>query len=322
MPTGGGPFSLLVEYGLALVFANVLLEQVGLPVPAVPTLIMSGALAAEGKASLAALFAVATVACLIGDGIWYIAGRRYGLGVLRVLCKVSLSPDSCVRQTESRFGRWGSTTLVFGKFIPGVSTVAPPLAGAMRIGWARFLFFNTIGILLWVGVAVGLGYAFHAQLAALLERFAELGAVAVQIVVVLLAAFVAFKWWERQKLFRALRLARITVSELKDLMDAGRRPVVVDVRAPNVRAIDGRFIPGALEMDLADLDRRSGEIPADGEVVFYCSCPNDASAAAAAKRLIDLGFKRVRPLAGGIDEWIAAGYDVESRTARREVELP
>jgi membrane protein DedA with SNARE-associated domain/rhodanese-related sulfurtransferase len=313
MPTGGGPFSLLAEYGLALVFANVLLEQVGMPVPAVPTLIMSGALAAEGKASLVGLVAVATVACLIGDGLWYIAGRRYGLGVLRVLCKVSLSPDSCVRQTESRFGQWGATTLVIGKFIPGVSTVAPPLAGAMKVGWARFLFFNTIGILLWVGVAVGLGYVFHAQLAALLERFEELGIVAVQIVVALLAAFVAFKWWERQKLFRALRLARITVSELCGLMAEGKRPVVIDVRSPTVRAMDGRFIPGALEIDLADVARRSSEIPADGEIVFYCSCPNDASAAAAAKQLIDLGFKRVRPLQGGIDEWIAAGYDVESR---------
>src|SRR5258706_6211854 len=154
MPTGGGLLSLIAEYGLALVFANVLLEQVGVPIPAVPALIMSGALAAEGKASVVGLFAVATAACLIGDGLWYIAGRRYGLGVLRVLCKVSLSPDSCVRQTESRFGKWGSTTLVFGKFIPGVSTVAPPLAGAMKVGWARFLFFNTIGILLWVGAAV------------------------------------------------------------------------------------------------------------------------------------------------------------------------
>ena len=131
----------------------------------------------------------------------------------------------------------------------------------------------------------------------------------------LLGAFVAFKWWERQKLFRALRLARVTVGELKKLMEEGRRPVVIDVRSPTVRAVDGRFIPGALEMDLADLDRRRGEIPGDGEIVFYCSCPNDASAAAAAKQLIDLGFKRVRPLQGGIDEWIAAGYDVESRPA-------
>lgn len=313
MTTAGEPFALLAQYGLALVFANVLLEQVGAPVPAVPTLIMSGTLAAEGKASVAELFGVATLACLIGDGIWYAAGRRYGLGVLRLLCKVSLSPDSCVRQTESRFGKWGSTTLVFGKFIPGISTVAPPLAGAMKIGWARFLFFNTLGILLWVGVAIGIGYAFHRQIVALLGRFEELGALAVQIVAGLLAAFIAFKWWERQRLFRMLRLARISVGELRKLMDAGQQPVVIDVRSSAVRDLDGRFIPGALEMDLADVDRRGEALPIDREIVFYCSCPNDASAAAAAKQLMGLGFTRVRPLQGGIDEWIAAGYDIESR---------
>ena len=125
----------------------------------------------RGEDALAALVGVATVACLIGDGIWFLAGRRYGLGVLKFLCKVSLSPDSCVRQTESRYGKWGSATLVFGKFIPGVSTVAPPLAGAMNIGWVRFLFFNTLGIFLWVGAAVGIGFVFHAQLVPLLDRF-------------------------------------------------------------------------------------------------------------------------------------------------------
>jgi membrane protein DedA with SNARE-associated domain/rhodanese-related sulfurtransferase len=316
--TTGAPFALLAEYGLALVFANVLVEQVGIPVPAVPTLIISGALAAEGKASLAALFGVATVACLIGDGIWFLAGRRYGLGVLKFLCKVSLSPDSCVRQTESRYGKWGSATLVFGKFIPGVSTVAPPLAGAMNIGWVRFLLFNTLGIFLWVGAAVGIGFVFHAQLVPLLDRFEELGALALQIVAVLLAAFIAFKWWQREQLFRTLRLARITVGDLRKLMDDGRRPVVIDVRSPTVRELDGRFIPGALEMDLTNLDSRRAEFPADRDIVFYCSCPNDASAAAAAKQLMRLGFHRVRPLQGGLDEWVAAGYEVEPRGRMRE----
>jgi len=311
--TSADLFALLTQYGLALVFANVLLEQVGLPVPAVPTLIVAGALAAQGQASIVEIFGVATVACLIGDGIWYVAGRRYGLGVLRFLCKVSLSPDSCVRQTESQYGKWGSATLVFGKFIPGVSTVAPPLAGAMKTSWARFLLFNTLGIFLWVGVALGIGVVFRTQLVALLGRFEELGTLALQIVVVLLAVFIAFKWWQRERLFRALRLARITVGELRRLMDEGRRPVVVDVRSPTVREIDGRFIPGALEIDLADLERRRAELPADREIVFYCSCPNDASAAAAAKQLMRLGFQRVRPLQGGIDEWIAAGYEVEPR---------
>jgi membrane protein DedA with SNARE-associated domain/rhodanese-related sulfurtransferase len=304
----------VLEYGLAFVFANVLLEQIGAPIPAVPTLIVAGALAAEGRIALVALLAVAAAASVIGDVAWYVAGRRHGLAVLRLLCKVSLSPDSCVRQTESRFMQWGPATLVFGKFVPGISTVAPPLAGAMKIGWARFMFFNTLGILLWVGVAVGIGYALHAQVAELLERFEELGTLAVQIVAMLLAAFIAFKWWERQRLFRMLRIGRITVGELRTLMDEGHSPVVIDVRSSAVRGADGRSIPGALQMDLAEVDRHAPGLPLDREIIFYCSCPNDASAAAAARQLMRLGFTRVRPLKGGIEDWIAAGYEVAQLT--------
>lgn len=294
-------------------FANVLVEQLGLPVPAVPTLILSGTLAAEGKLSAATLLGVAVLACTIADGLWYLAGRRYGLAVLKFLCKVSLSPDSCVRQTENQYGQWGSLTLVLGKFIPGVSTVAPPLAGAMKVGWARYLAFNTLGCIAWAGAAIGVGMAFHDQIGALVDRLEDLGMVAVQIVAVLLAAYIALKWWERRRFYRTLRLARITVGELRDLMKAGKQPVVVDVRSPSARALDRRFIPGALAMDLAEVDGRRAELPSEREIVFYCTCPNEASAAVAAKQLMSLGYSHVRPLLGGLDEWEAAGYDIERR---------
>jgi len=307
------PLTLLVRYGLALVFANVLVERLGVPVPAMPTLIVAGALAADERLSLVPLFAASVLACVAGDGLWYVAGRRYGLGILKLLCKISLSPDSCVRETETRFERWGAASLVLGKFVPGVSHIASPLAGAMRVGWVRFTLFNTLGSALWCGAAIGAGMVFHRQIAALLERFEELGMLALQIVVVLLAAFIALKWWERRRFYRTLRLARISVGELRKLMDEGRQPVVVDVRSPSVRSLDGRYIPGALAIDLADIERRRGELAAEHEIVFYCTCPNEASAAVAAKRLMELGYTRVRPLLGGLDEWIAAGYDIERR---------
>src|SRR3981081_2495504 len=136
---------LVTEYGLALIFANVLLEQLGLPIPAVPALVVAGALSAEGELSPLAVFGVAFVACMIGDAIWFLAGRRYGRRVMAFLCRVSLSPDSCVRQTEFRFERWGRLTLVLSKFIPGLSTIAPPLAGATRLGWPPVLPFNSPG---------------------------------------------------------------------------------------------------------------------------------------------------------------------------------
>src|SRR6266852_4407064 len=161
---------LITEYGLALVFANVLLEQLGLPIPAVPALIVAGALAAEGQFSPLAAFGVAFAGCMIGDAIWYLAGRRYGRRVMKLLCRVSLSPDSCVRQAEFRFERWGKLTLVLSKFIPGLSTIAAARAGAMRRGWPSFLLFNGLGVVIWAGAAIAAGMLFHAQINELIVR--------------------------------------------------------------------------------------------------------------------------------------------------------
>ena len=300
---------LIERHGLALVFANVLLEQVGLPIPAVPTLIVCGALAAEGRISAAAVLGLAFLACLIGDSLWFIAGRFYGRRVLRFLCGISLSPDSCVRQTQTQFERWGGIALVAAKFIPGLSTVAPPLAGAMRYGWPRFTLLNSLGILAWAGLAIGAGMLFQAQVSALLAWLEDLGRAAVVLVVAVLCAYVAFKWWERQRLYKTLRVARITVGELRKLMDKTPKPVIVDLRAP-LPGDEHRSIPGAIAMDLTDVRAGHGGLPLDNDIVFFCDCPNEASAASAAKGLMDLGYTRVRPLLGGLDAWIAAGYEL------------
>ena len=300
---------LIERHGLALVFANVLLEQVGLPIPAVPTLIVCGALAAEGRVSAAAVLGLAFLACMIGDGLWFLAGRLYGRRVLRFLCGISLSPDSCVRQTQTQFERWGGIALVAAKFIPGLSTVAPPLAGAMRYGWVRFTLLNSLGILVWAGLAIGAGMLFHAQVSALLVWLEALGRAAVALIVAVLCAYVSFKWWERRRLYKTLRVARITVDELRKLMGQARKPVIVDLRA-QLPGDERRSIPGAIVMDLAEVRNVRSGLPRDNDIVFLCDCPNEASAASAAKGLMDLGYTRVRPLLGGLDAWIAAGYEL------------
>jgi membrane protein DedA with SNARE-associated domain/rhodanese-related sulfurtransferase len=303
----------IAHYGLTLVFANVLLEQIGLPIPAIPTLIVAGALAADGKLWASALFVAAFVAGMLGDMLWYGAGRLYGRRVMKLLCRVSLSPDSCVRQTEYRFERWGGLTLVLSKFIPGLSTIAPPLAGAMRVGWGRFLLLNGLGVALWAAVAIGAGFAFHSQVDRLLVLLERFGAGALEAILALLAAYIALKWWERRRFYKTLRVARITVDDLRRLMQGDRKPVIVDVRSPSVRELDARFIPGALTMDMTEVDKQLERLPTDRDVIFYCTCPNEASAAYVAKKLISLGYTRVRPLQGGLDAWIDAGYEVELR---------
>ncbi len=302
---------LIAQYGLLLVFCNVLIEQLGVPVPAVPTLVVAGALASNGHFPAISVLVVAVLACLLGDLIWYWAGRRFGAGVMRTICRISLSPDSCVKQSELRFQRWRGRVLVIAKFVPGLSTVAPPLVGAMGLRLPGFLLLDGLGSLLWAGLAIGLGYLFAAQIDQLLSTLASAGTLAFEGLLCLLALYILVKWWQRRRLLRALRMARITVDELNQAIEQGQAPVVVDVRSETARMLDTRVIPGALLADLDGVALAIGHLPSDRELVIYCSCPNEVSAAKAAKLLMALGYRRVRPLLGGLDAWDAAGYALE-----------
>lgn len=313
--------SLIAEYGLLLVFINVLVEQAGAPVPAVPTLVVAGALASIGKLPLGAVVLVALIACLISDLAWYWAGRHFGAAVMRTLCRISLSPDSCVKQSELRFQRWRGQILLIAKFVPGLSTIAPPLVGAMRLKPFVFVLFDTLGSLIWIGVVVGLGYVFARQIDYVLMVMANAGTVAIECLVVLLAVYILMKWWQRRRLLLSLKLARITVDELHQMIEDGRTPVVVDVRSQASRLIDTRIIPGALMADLRGIDQELNHVSIDQDVVIYCSCPNEVSAAKAAKGLMMQGYRRVRPLLGGLDAWADAGYTIEQLVVSESVVL-
>jgi membrane protein DedA with SNARE-associated domain/rhodanese-related sulfurtransferase len=302
---------LITQYGLILVFINVLLEQAGVPIPAVPTLVVAGALAAGGKLSLTEVMLIALSACLISDVAWYWAGKHFGAGVMRTLCRISLSPDSCVKQSELRFQRWRGQILLIAKFVPGLSMIAPPLVGAMRLRLRAFLFLDTVGSLLWIGVIVGLGYVFAAQIDRILTVLASAGTIAVEFLATLLVIYVLGKWWQRHRLLASLRMASITSQELRQMIDEGKTPLVVDVRSQAARLIDARIIPGALLAGIEGIDLMVRDIPADHEIIMYCSCPNEVSAAKAAKILMQHGYRRVRPLLGGLDGWADAGYPID-----------
>ncbi|WP_046972253.1 VTT domain-containing protein [Dyella japonica] len=309
---------LIAQYGLLLVFVNVLIEQAGVPLPAVPTMIVAGALASTERLPLSGVVAVAVLACLLADYAWYAAGRYFGGGVMRTLCRISLSPDSCVKQSELRFQRWRGGVLLLAKFVPGLSTVAPPLVGAMGLRTAPFVFFDGVGSLLWVGVAVSLGYVFSTQIDDLLVTLANAGSVALMLIGSLLVLYIIMKWWQRHRLIRALRMARITVQELNDELNKGRTPAIVDVRSEAARILDSRVIPGALLADVNSVDLIVNAVPLDAELVIYCTCPNEASAALVAKALMSRGYKRVRPLLGGLDAWDEAGYPVNRAPAAND----
>src|SRR5689334_23011987 len=190
-----------------------------------PTLIVAGALVADGQFSALAVFGAAFAACVIGDTLWYAAGVYYGRRVISLLCRISVSPDSCVRQTESRFSDWGRLTLVVAKFVPGLSTVVRPLAGTIHLGWGQFELFNGIGAALWVAVSVLAGIVFHDQINLLLAALQDFGAIAGLVVLALLALFVAVKWWQRRRFAKTLEVARITATDLRRLMEGEPPPV-------------------------------------------------------------------------------------------------
>ncbi len=303
---------LVGQYGLLIVGVNVLLDQIGLPVPAVPTLVVAGAIAANGDLAVGPLFLLSVGACLAADCGWYLVGQIYGIRVLKTLCRISLEPDSCVSQTQSRFELWGIKSLVIAKFVPGLSIIAPPLAGALRIGWAKFIALSAVSAALWSGGGLAAGMLFKSQVDALLAHLDRIGGLAGLIIAGLLAAYIAFKWWERARFLAALRMARISVSDLYELMQAGAAPVIVDVRSSTARALEPRWIPGAIHVPIDAVGRHVGALPRDRDIILYCTCPNEASAARVARILLNHGFKRVRPLHGGLDAWIAAGYSVET----------
>jgi membrane protein DedA with SNARE-associated domain/rhodanese-related sulfurtransferase len=307
--------TLFEQYGLWLVFANVLALQLGLPVPAWPTLIVVGALSARGDAAIAPahVVGVAVAASLVADTAWYLAGQRIGRRVLQLMCRLSLSPDSCVRQTERIFERWGAPSLMVAKFIPGFAAVATSMAGVMRTGAPRFLLFDAIGAALWSGVPVALGALFRnavGEAIALLEGAGRWGLVAM---ISALALYITVKALQRQRLIHTLRMARVSPDELNAMLQSGQRPLVVDVRSPQSQRA-GR-IPGAVWLDPQAFDsslRASALTESDvDEVIVYCACPNEASAAGVARQLMKAGFTRVRPLAGGIDAWRDKGFAVE-----------
>lgn len=305
--------ALFAEHGLLAVFGGVFIEQLGAPLPALPFLLLAGVAAAgDGVFAVKALLA-SSLASALADSLWFFAGRHYGRKVLSLLCRISISPDSCVRQSELSFARRGVATLVVAKFVPGLSTLAPPLAGALGMRASSFLLFNLAGTALWAGSGIAVGLLFHDQIEHLLERLSDLGNFALAALAILLVLYLALRAWRRWGLTRALaRLPRVQPVELAELMAQGAPLLVVDVRASAAHDLHGERIPGARHLELASIAQaNTADWPADCEVVTYCACPNDVSALRAAHLLSQRGF-RVRALAGGIDGWSEAGYQLEA----------
>jgi membrane protein DedA with SNARE-associated domain len=261
----------LLKHGYTLLFGWVLTEQLGLPIPAVPLLLAAGALAGSGKINAVLAATLAVTAVSLADLFWYFLGRYHGGRILKLLCRISLEPDSCVRRTENLFIRYGARSLLVAKFIPGLNTAAPSLAGIFRMAVPRFMIFDFLGGCLWVITFTGLGYIFSDQLEQIAARSLRWGGWLVAFLAGSLAAYILWKYIQRQRFLRRLRIARITPKELMDKLRAGEEISIVDLRQPIDVAAFPKIIPGALRIAMEEIEKRHEEIPRDRDVVLYCS---------------------------------------------------
>lgn len=267
----GDTLQFVVQYGYALLFGWVLLEQGGLPIPATPLLLAAGALAGQGRMSLPLVILAATAGCFFADLFWYSFGKRRGAVVLNLLCRIAMEPDSCVRRTETRFAKWGPRTLLICKFVPGLNTAAPALAGMVGVPYPRFIAFGLSGGLLWALAYVLLGFIFSAQLDRVARDAHLLGGWLLIVFASGVVAYVLYRWRERERFIRQVKGDRITPDELKHQLEAGERPVIIDLRHPLDVLTDPRTLPGALQISPEELQARNREITRDGEIVLFCT---------------------------------------------------
>src|SRR5262245_23127674 len=264
-------FEFLIRHGYSVVFFWVLAEQLGLPLPATPVLLAAGALAGAGKMNLGFAIVLAVIASLLGDVSWYAFGRLRGSRVLNLLCRISLEPDSCVRKTENAFIRHGARSLLIAKFVPGLNTMAPPLAGIIGMRLRRFLIFDALGAFFYIASAAGLGYVFSNQLEQVAARVASFGFSMLAILGVGLAAYIAWKYIQRRRFIRSLRIARITADDLKKKIETGESVVVVDLRHSLDFEAAPQTIPGAIRLAPEEIEEGHGQIPRVREIVLYCT---------------------------------------------------
>ena len=292
----------LTQHGTLVLCAAVFAEQIGLPFPAIPFLIAAGAMVGNGQMALGMAIVSAVLAAMAGDQVWFELGRFRGRQVLNWLCRISLEPTSCVRRTEDFFARHGVRSLVVAKFVPGLSTVAPPLAGIVGLSVPQYLLYNGLGTLLWVGSGIGLGYLFSDQLEQAVSLSAHIGPTVGLILLGGVTGYVGYKALMRYRVERLV--SRLTVRQVMEKLASGEDPIIIDLR-PHADRQEWAGIPGSLPMALEKLAAGQHHLPRDRDVILYCACPRDAASVQGALLLRKAGFTRVWPLAGGIEAWRA-----------------
>ena len=306
------PEHILLLYGYVLLFAWVLVEQLGIPLPAAPVLLAAGALSAQHEFNFFLALLAGLAASLAADSSWFLIGRRYGHRVLRILCKLSLEPTICVRRTQNSFGRRRAITVMIAKFVPGLATLAPPVAGQNGMAFGSFLFFDAIGATAWLCALMAAGRFFGDLIQRNPSLMDWVGRFSGALLVLGVLGFLVGRVVRRRMVIKKLVAARLEPEELKRQLDEGEQVFIMDLRHPLELVPEPFTLPGARHFAPESLATRHQEIPRDRDIVLFCSCPSEATAAKTAMTLHKLGIQRVRPLRGGYDEWKRLGYPLDA----------
>jgi membrane protein DedA with SNARE-associated domain/rhodanese-related sulfurtransferase len=309
-----------LKYGYWILFLWVMTEQLGVPIPSVPVMLTAGTLTATHKMNLPLVLIAILLGSLVSDSLWYIMGKRYGGAVVKLLCRLSMESSTCVRRTENYFTKRGPAALLLAKFIPGLGSVAAPIAGQTSMPYSSFVIFDTIGILIWALTFTLGGRFFGDFLKRHPEVFSWVAHFAVLLFALLLMGFLFYRFLRQRAFLREIRTARVPPQELKEMLDRGQEVYIVDLRHPLDYLPDPRTLPGAVLLTPDRLVLESDQIPRDRDVVLFCTCPSEATAAKMALTIRKLGVYRVRPLLGGFDEWKRLGFPlVEIPPQEREL---
>jgi membrane protein DedA with SNARE-associated domain len=302
--------SAVANWGSAAVFVNVLATRLGAPLPTIPMLLFAGSAIAAGILAFSHVLCAAVLAALIGDFVWFSAGRIYGRHLTDFLSRMSLSLDASVRTTRVLFERFGVAIVAVAKFVPGLALITPPLMGTTPISPIVFVAWDTLGTLAWASFWLLGGALFERQLAMLLMALRPYGASILDVLVGSAVLYLVYRYLLRWRFRRWLRRRVVTARKLDDMMRSDSPPLILDARAVSVRKEESYRIPGALLLDLESLDSID-TVYQVSKIVVYCACPSDRTAWKACRRLRRKGFSNVRVLYGGLDEWVRLGYAVE-----------
>ena len=286
-------------------------QQFCLPVPSILLLMTAGALAAQGQLRMSSVLLASVIGCLAADGFWFWLGRRWGSGVIRVVCSFTADPHKSRERSHRIFQRWGLRLLLVAKFIPGLDGVSPPLAGAEGTAVPAFLLYDTGGALLWSLAFVLFGYAFDSEVNVAMRVIERFGLLLGLLIGVPLAIYIVWRLMQLVRVIRHLRLRRISPAMLQQKLDKGNTTAIFDLLDYEAQEGELAGIPGAVRVDPTRLRTMpSFVVPKGVDIVLYCSSRNELVSARVAKSLEKRGIVDVWVLEGGLKAWSAEGREV------------